>query len=233
LTRYRHYSFDVWQTLIRSNPAFRATRTAWFADRYNPHRYDLAEVERRMKEADLLSTRINERVGRNIDARELMLLMMDRLGVDIESITPAEVQQTEAEIGRLFVQHPPLLTDPDLPRILQTLRAGGATLSLLSNTGLVRGSGLSAFFASVGIGKLLAFELYSDEVMLSKPNPAFFARLFQQARQLSEHQAVDLRPEQILHVGDNPLADRDGAEAAGLHALLLHAETPDFGPLLA
>jgi putative hydrolase of the HAD superfamily len=233
LTRYRHYSFDVWQTLIRSNPDFRATRTAWFADRYNPHGYDLAEVERRMKEADVLCTKINERVGKNIDALELILLMMERLGVDIEPITPAEVQQTETEILRLFRQHPPVLTDPALPEILRTLRAGGATLSLLSNTGLVRGVGLSGFFASVGLGELLAFELYSDELSLSKPNPAFFARLFQQARQLPEQQANELHPHQILHVGDNPLADRDGAEAAGLHALLTDPDAPDFRQLLA
>ncbi len=186
-----------------------------------------------MKEADLTCTRINERVGKNIDALELILLMMERLGVDLVPITPAEVQETEVEVLRLFRKHPPILTDPALPQIMQTLRSRGATLSLLSNTGLVRGSGLSAFFASVGIGELLSFELYSDEVMLSKPNPAFFARLFQEARQLSEQQETPLRPDQILHIGDNPLADRDGAKAAGLHALLTDAAQPDFYQLLA
>lgn len=233
MTPYRHYSFDVWQTLIRSNPGFRATRTAYFADRYNPNGYDLVEVERRMKEADIICTRINERVGKNIDALELILLMMERLGVDLETVTSAEVQETEVVVQNLFREHPPILTDTDLPEILQTLRQRGATLSLLSNTGLIRGGGLSEFFKSVGLGELLAFELYSDEVMLSKPNPAFFARLFQEARTLPEQQASPLQPNQILHVGDNPLADRDGAEAAGLQALLIDPDRPDFRQLLA
>ncbi len=233
MTPYRHYSFDVWQTLIRSNPSFRATRTAYFADRYNPNGYDLVEVERRMKEADIICTRINERVGKNIDALELILLMMERLGVDLETVTSAEVQETEVVVQNLFREHPPILTDTDLPEILQTLRQRGATLSLLSNTGLIRGGGLSEFFKSVGLGELLAFELYSDEVMLSKPNPAFFARLFQEARTLPEQQASPLQPSQILHVGDNPLADRDGAEAAGLRSLLIDPDRPDFRQLLA
>jgi len=33
---YRHYSFDLWLTLIKSNPGFKAERAHYFFENYNP-----------------------------------------------------------------------------------------------------------------------------------------------------------------------------------------------------
>lgn len=229
---YRHYSFDVWLTLIRSNPTFRRARGAYFAQYFNPLGHPPETVDALIKEVDVACTRINELVGRNIDAQELLLLMAHRLGADLAEVTPTMLLQAQNDLSDLFRTYPPELTDENLPQVLIELRSRGATLSLLSNTGLIRGMFLRRFFDDVGIGDLFSFQLYSDEVTLSKPNPAFYALLYQQARQLPEHRLVGLMPSDIVHLGDNPVADRAGAMAAGLNARLIDPAYPQFNALL-
>ena len=229
---YRHYSFDVWLTLIRSNPAFRRARTAYFARHFNPLSHSPDEVDALIREVDVACTRINELVGKNIDSLELLLLMAHRLGTDLAALTPERLIEVQRDLGDLFAEHPPHLIDKQLPAVLTALRARGATLSLLSNTGLIRGTVLRQLWPGVGLGEVFDFQLYSDEVSLSKPNPAFYALLYQQARQLSSYQSSPLLPQHIIHVGDNPVADVAGAEAAGLHARLVSPDNPTFTDLL-
>ncbi|MBC7891049.1 MAG: HAD family hydrolase, partial [Sphingobacteriaceae bacterium] len=225
---YRHYSFDVWLTLIRSNPAFRRERTAYFAEHFNPLGRSLAEVDSLIREVDVACTRINELVGRNIDAQELFLLMAQRLGTDLAGVTPERLQRAQHDLGELFLANPPRLLDAHLPAVLTELRARGATLSLLSNTGLIPGALLRQVWPVFGLGGMFAFQLYSDEVSLSKPNPALYNRLYELVRQLPEHQSVTLQRTDVIHVGDNPVADQAGATAAGLNAHLLNPDRPEF-----
>lgn len=230
--QYRHYSFDVWLTLIRSNPNFRRERTAYFARHFNPLKRTVEEVDVLVREVDIVCTRINELVGKNIDSLELFLLMANRLGVNPTEVTPERLIKVQQDLGELFQAHPPRLIDEQIPDVLTTLRARGETLSLLSNTGLIRGSLLRQFWSSIGLGDVFAFQLYSDEVSLSKPNPAFYALLYQQARQLTEHKLISLQPHEIVHIGDNPIADQAGATAAGLNSLLINPDKPNYNKLL-
>jgi len=230
--KYRHYSFDVWLTLIRSNPHFRRERTAYFADHFNPLGMPVENVASLTKEVDMACTRINELVGRNIDALELFLLMACRLGVDLTQLTPERLIQVQHDLSELFHTYPPQFNDRRVPEVLTTLRSRGATLSLLSNTGLIRGTLLRQFWDNIGLGDVFAFQLYSDEVDLSKPNPALYALLYQQARQLTEHGSPPLRLSDIIHIGDNQIADESGAIAAGLSARLIDANNPEFISLL-
>lgn len=225
---YRHYSFDVWLTLIRSNPDFRRERTAYFAEHFNPLGRSLVEVDLIVRDIDVACTRINELVGKNIDSLELFLLMAHRLGADLAFFTSERLEKIHFDLGELFRAYPPRLIDERIPDILKELKVRGATLSLLSNTGLIRGAVLRQFWDGIGLGDLFAFQLYSDEVCLSKPNPQLYALLGYQARQLPEYQSVELHSVDILHIGDNPVADYAGALTAGLSALLLNPDSPDF-----
>ena len=229
---YRHYSFDVWLTLIRSNPAFRRERTAYFAQYFNPLGRTSNQVDDLIREVDLTCTRINELVGKHIDSLELVLLMAQRLGTDLNQLTSERLVTVQQDLSDLFRQYPPRLIDEKIPLVLSTLHARGITLSLLSNTGLIRGASLRKHWDELGIGELFAFQLYSDEVGLSKPNPAFYAMLYQQARQLADYESNPLQPGSIVHIGDNPVADEAGARAAQLSTLLVHPDEPGFSKLL-
>ncbi|GAB3742283.1 HAD family hydrolase [Spirosoma lituiforme] len=229
---YRHYSFDVWLTLIRSNPNFRRERTAYFDHYFNPLGRSLNQVDELIREVDLTCTRINELVGKNIDSLELVLLMAQRLGTDLNQLTRERLIGVQQDLSQLFQEYPPQLIDKEIPLVLSTLRAKGITLSLLSNTGLIRGASLRQYWDKLGIGELFSFQLYSDEVGLSKPNPAFYAMLYQKARQLSEYQFDSLQSKSIIHIGDNPVADEAGARAAQLSTFLIHPDKPKFRKLL-
>jgi YjjG family noncanonical pyrimidine nucleotidase len=63
--------------------------------------------------------------------------------------------------------------------------------------------------AGAGITGLFAAILISEEIGISKPDPAFFLRAAAQ---------LGLQPSEVLCVGDNPATDVQGALAAGIDA---------------
>src|SRR5207253_8682159 len=71
---------------------------------------------------------------------------------------------------------------------------------------------LRAVVAGLSDLKPLQEIFVSSEIGWRKPSPRFFQALVAQAR---------LRPEQILHIGDNYANDVAGASSAGLQAWLL------------
>ncbi len=93
---------------------------------------------------------------------------------------------------------------------LQTLAAEGYRLGILSHVAWPPDA-CQAWFVRWGLADYLDFYSFSSEVGWIKPNPRHFAH------------AVDLAgvaPEHILHVGDHPLRDINGARAHGLGTCL-------------
>jgi putative hydrolase of the HAD superfamily len=102
---------------------------------------------------------------------------------------------------------------PDVLPTLETLRREGIRTAVLSNWDerlrpLLQRLNLDHFFDPI---------IVSCEVGAAKPDPA----IFQFAAS-----ALDLSPDRILHVGDDPIFDLAGARGANLHALLIHRGHP-------
>ncbi len=91
---------------------------------------------------------------------------------------------------------------------LDSLRSAGYRLGLLSNWSPT----LPRVLRHLGIDHFFEFTLVSATVGLAKPDPAIF--------RLAEQQS-GCRPEQLLYVGDSPLADVEGSRAAGWDAALI------------
>ena len=68
--------------------------------------------------------------------------------------------------------------------------------------------------------QFLDFQLFSDETGIAKPNPRFFELMLQT---IHDHRQEPLRKENIVHIGDNVIADIQGAEASGIPAILINA----------
>lgn len=68
MSSYRHYSFDLWLTLIRSNPAFKQKRTEYFHQNFNYSHKSIDEVALAFRQIDIMCNTINEKTGKNIDA---------------------------------------------------------------------------------------------------------------------------------------------------------------------
>lgn len=218
---YKHYSFDLWLTLIRSNPDFKQERARIFQASYNPLKKTLDEVLAVFRQVDLMVNSINERTGKNIDAEEMYLLVVSILNDYDPGFGSIDPYRLYLEMEVLLFNYLPVVYCEHTPAVLDKLKSNGvSTLSLLSNTGFIKGSTLRKVLEQIGLAQYLDFQLYSDEERLSKPNPAFF-RLMMDRIDRKKHAELDLS--EILHVGDNPAADIDGAAQTGIQSLLINS----------
>lgn len=109
---------------------------------------------------------------------------------------------------------------PEAASVLSDLRARGIPLGVISNFDRrlyanLEDIGLAAYFDHITI---------SSEVGADKPHGRIFERALA---------AFDATPGEALHVGDDPVRDWAGAEAAGLGAFRLKRPENDLRALLA
>ena len=102
---------------------------------------------------------------------------------------------------------------PDVPRVLEALRARGYRLAVVSNFD----SRLPGILQALGIHRLLDAVVFSSEAGSAKPDPHIFRRALVK---------LDAEPQCAIHVGDSEKADVGGAVAAGLTALLIERNGP-------
>jgi putative hydrolase of the HAD superfamily len=123
-------------------------------------------------------------------------------------------QLSSAYVSALF-EVPPYL-NPDAPKVLQQLKDKNKLIGIICNTGLTPGFGLRRFLTKEGLAKYFDVMLFSDEVEIRKPD----SKMFQIAAQ-----KLQVRPYQIVHIGDNLKSDVWGAGNAGLRTLHFHSES--------
>lgn len=225
----RHISLDVWMTLIRSNPGYKQHRAAGFRNFFRLDEHSPAMVEATMREVDVLVNNMNEVTGRNVHTFEIYLLCLHRLGRDVKGITEGQLQECYAALEDVFFQYPPTPLYDNLNTLFASIRATGRTISLLSNTGFIQGPSLRNLMQQLGWEQYFSFQLYSDETGHSKPAPQFFAQLLEKARYLH---GAGLSSSQIWHLGDNLLADVEGATKAGMTASLTTFDKQPLDQLL-
>ena len=125
-----------------------------------------------------------------------------------------------AEVEELVLTHCPVFYDESIYDFLASLNSKtNATCSILSNTAFIKGSTLRKVLKKLEIYSFFDFQIYSDEQELSKPNAALFSIVYEEASKLH----TTLLKKEIMHVGDNPIADFDGASQFGFEASLIHS----------
>ncbi len=213
---YSHFSFDLWLTLIKSHPEFKDRRVRLFSSFFEIAR-PLDEVARVVKYYDDLCNTINEVTGGNIDTFEIYLLILGSLGTDIKTVGRQRLNTFYQESENLFLEYRPVIIFKDLHHFFEEIKNQGKTINILSNTGFIKGSTMRKFLHHEGLEQYIDFHIYSDEVRCSKPDP----KIFQEVKNFIRNPELDLK--QILHVGDNPVADYQGAKDFGFNAhLLIH-----------
>lgn len=219
MPQYKHYSFDLWLTLIKSNPLFKKRRSLYFYEKFNFQQKSLPEVEAVFRQVDVMCNTINERTGKNIDADEMYLMVISHMNNNLINLHDIDIDALYRKMEGLLFNYLPQIYCSNTADVLGKLKEHGATTNILSNTGFIKGSTLRHVLNLLGIGQYIDFQLYSDELGFSKPNPAFFQLMIDQALILNP--AIELTD--IVHTGDNPVADIAGAEAMGLSAVLINS----------
>lgn len=225
---YQHYSFDLWMTLIKSNPSFKTERAKIFHSKFNFAKKTLVEIEHIFRQIDTTCNTINEKVGKNIDAEEMYLLVIAAINnYDLSCMSDIHIHQLYHDMENLVMEYPPVFYSSETPDVLAKLKEN-ASMSLLSNTGFIKGQTLRKVLKNLGVDAYLNFQLYSDETGYSKPNPQFFQLLLDSVESLG----TKCLPSDILHVGDNPIADAAGAQQLGINHLLINSNAIPISKLL-
>lgn len=221
-----HISFDMWLTLIRSAPDFKPQRNRLMAAHFGVKKSE-EEIGQAVRHYDRLFERISMLSGRTVLADEIILVILDGLGVETAEIRTEQLAAFYVDMERLFFLHPPQLIEPATAAIFGRLREKGMTLSLLSNTAFIRGATLRKLLEQYELDRHLDFQLYSDEIGFAKPSAGAFARMWEE---VSARRTIGR--EMVLHVGDNPVADVRGASDAGFRSMLFHPEQSPLAALL-
>jgi putative hydrolase of the HAD superfamily len=227
---FKHYSFDLWLTLIKSNPSFKIERARYFHSNYNPLGKSIEEVSAVFRNVDLMVNAINEKSGLNIDAEEMYLMVISILNNYNTNFSEVNLNELYLRMEELVLEHMPEMYCTESLGVLCKLKdKGKSTISLLSNTGFIKGVTLRKILRHLKIDQVLDFQLYSDEVRMSKPNPKFFQMMIDTIDR-NRHLSIDLH--EIIHIGDNPIADCKGANALGIASLLINSNHIKINHLL-
>lgn len=228
---YKHYSFDLWLTLIKSNPAFKLERTKYFYDNFNTTNKTIEEVAHIIRQVDLMVNAINEKAGKNIDSEEMCLMVISIINDYSTAFQDIDLDKLYDDMEDLVFKNMPLLYGSDSIDVLYKLKeTNQSTISILSNTGFIKGRTLRKVLKHLELDSFIDFQLYSDEVRMSKPNLNFF-QLMLDTIDREKHTNISLT--EIIHVGDNPHADIRGAEAIGIHSLLINSNHLSISNLLS
>ena len=104
----------------------------------------------------------------------------------------------------------PPTVDPGAAAALETLRARGYTLAVVSNTMRTPGAALRKLLERFQLAHCFSHVTFSDEVGVRKPSP----RIFQLTLE-----AVGGDPASSVHVGDDSILDVEGARAAQMRVV--------------
>lgn len=180
----KHISFDVWNTLITANPNY-ADMRAWTIAKYG----DITEVEARAAYKKIKKELDNAALQ---GTAECAAYAWERLGYEL-GITPLKSAKLRFECEQWFLKFPPHVA-VDLPMHLLYL-SGRYDLSIKSNTNFISGDILrrACKFES---WNCFEFTHFSDEALLCKPDPRFFARTL-------TYSPIPLLGQEVLHVGDS------------------------------
>ncbi|ANF49860.1 phosphoglycolate phosphatase [Chryseobacterium glaciei] len=211
---HSHFSFDLWLTLIKSHPEFKAKRVELFSSFFNVNK-PIEEVAKVVKYYDDLCNNINEVLGGNIDTFEIYLLILGSLNIDLKQINKEKLNDFYLKSEELFLEYKPVIIFENLHQFFDEIKNQGKTINVLSNTGFIKGKTMRKFLINENLDQYIDFHIYSDELNISKPNPL----IFQEVKNRVKNQNLPM--DQILHIGDNPIADYKGAKDFGFNAYLL------------
>jgi putative hydrolase of the HAD superfamily len=198
-----HVSFDADDTLWEFDRVMRAALERALQDLYDAH-LDLPAA-RALTLEDLI--RVRERIDEQDGAAEVSLrerrvmafaATLEQLGRPDAAFAELLTQRFMDGRSSLVEPYPdvlPMLARLDGRYVLGIVSNGNADLE----AGALRGR--------------FTFRVHADEHGVAKPDPRLFEVVFAQ---------TGCRPEQLVHVGDDPFFDVAGAQAAGVHAVWLN-----------
>jgi putative hydrolase of the HAD superfamily len=194
-------SFDLWLTLLKSNPEARRGRVAAIAAAFGTQPSEALNTLSHEVSSEL--DRASSETGTDYGCGDRLDRIADRLRKP--RLDGDARRAAIAAVQLALLAAPPRLIEADVAQTLATLRTG-YRLMCISNTGYASGATMRQNLEKIGVAQHFDAMVFSDEVGVAKPDPKIFevaaARL-------------GLQPSEILHIGDSQVSDIGGGKAAG------------------
>jgi putative hydrolase of the HAD superfamily len=140
-------------------------------------------------------------------------------------LTPTDLERELSWAIRMVETRRPEVLDPAAHDLLRDLQRREFRLGVISNWG----TDLPEYLTSFGLARYFEVIIASEAVGASKPHREIFLRGLS---------ALDVRPGEAVHVGDDYWADVVGARSIGIHPVLIdrdgedtHADCPTISRL--
>ncbi|GHT80397.1 hypothetical protein AGMMS49543_00550 [Betaproteobacteria bacterium] len=205
-------SLDLWLTLIKSHPGFKPLRNRLLRDCLAP-RMAMDAFDQTVRSEDQKADRRAQATGDDAGFSARVTALANAIGVKMPA--DADLNQLYQQQGDLFLRYPPQLIDAETVPLLLTLKARGYKLALVSNTGYIHGDVMRRALADMDLAACFDWMVFSNEIGAAKPNPIIFQALMS---------ASSIPAARMTHIGDNPVADVQGARKVGMHAIQITAE---------
>lgn len=212
-----HISFDLWGTLLKSNPEYRYAQAQYYKEFVQENlRQEVFDPASVLKAASTCADTMIGYLG--IDINPLGYAGLALAEQIMLTDTAAElVHWLKQGFQEIAISNPPALIHADTIEILVELKEKGKTLSVGSNTGYIESKTMFRLLRKLGINHLFDFHVFSDTTYACKPRMKFFKSIRDQVGQI---------PAVILHVGDTNTFDVYPAKEYGFQSFLVDKDYP-------
>lgn len=219
----RAVTFDIWGTFLRGNRSFSRARmeilrrvlglSATYVNRLTQSYLTVEEQANQ------------ESIETEIDIPPLARIKRTLLacGLDPTIMTDISYSAWEQIVATTRLQDDfcPQLIEDDFIDTLCKLKRSGCKIGIISNTGMDSHGVMSRVLLKLEVWQLCDAIYFSCAHGIAKPN----RRLFEMAAS-----GLDLPIGQILHVGDNVVADYQGARNAGMRSVYFYGSPKQPAP---
>jgi putative hydrolase of the HAD superfamily len=214
-----HFSFDLWFTIIKSDPNFKSERATYFQKKFNKKNKSIEQIISIFREVDLMCNAINEKTGKNICSEEMYFMVLYLINESNEIFKDLDINLIYSEIEKIFFNFPPQIFDRQTLYSLDFIKDTGKSMNILSNTAFIKGETLRKLLKEMKLEHFFCFQIYSDEIGYSKPDFEIFNLMYTKVK---EYKKKDVDKNKIIHIGDNILSDIKGAQNFGFESMQIN-----------
>ena len=214
----KHISFDVWGTLLKSNPDNNIRRAIYVKEHFNID-LEVKEIERLIKENGKEVNELQELNGIQLTRNEIFSRLFNKLNI---KSTQEDCQLVDSIFQKYFLEHPPVIYNSDYITALNNINTN-YTISILSNTVYIIGHNIQIILDHYFGSNFFKFKLYSDEMGFAKPSEVVYKELIKMSNTQSD---------QILHIGDSFLCDVVSPLKYGIDTFQVHSNGKTINDLM-
>jgi putative hydrolase of the HAD superfamily len=198
-------SFDVWNTLLRIDVVFKklANAIAILKD-MTPTEVEatIRRVYRKAKELRLYITDSYEVTA--FPARSRALLA-NEIGIDVDELqSMIDMTFDNIDLNNILYE--------DVKQTLEFLNSINFKMGIIGNTVFWESIYTRELLERLGLNTYFKTQIYSDEIGIFKPDKRIFLEFCRR---------LNVKPFDVLHIGDNVVEDVGGAISSGMKAMLI------------